>query len=146
MNHWNLSTASQRIQQWSDFRTEIASLCFADQCTAVAQWFRSWPMGARSVDPWDAHSWPSPWEILHHGWFCRCTAAILIYDTLTIINSSAPVELVLINDTTDVYVAALVEKTQLLNVHLGEVITWQEHRDIELVEHLGQPVRKHQQL
>lgn len=135
MSQWNNSTTNQRLNWWIQFRDSLRDLEFSEQLTSVARYFRSWPHGTRSVDYYDSNSWPTPWEILHHGLYCRNTAAILMHDTLRIINNHADLKLVLVDDLGEVYLALLVEKHCILNIVLGEVSSLASLNAVNIINH-----------
>lgn len=134
MSHWNNSTPDQRIQRWMQFRADIAGLELQEQAARTSEYFRDFPLGARSVDYYDPDSWPTPWEILHHKTYCRNSAGILMHDTLVIINKRATVKLVLIDDGDDVYLAPIINNSHILNVVLGEIIKMDALQDVKILE------------
>lgn len=134
MSHWNSSTPQYRIQRWMEFRADIAGMELREQAAATAQYFRDFPLGARSVDYYDPLTWPTPWEILHHKTYCRSSGGILMHDTLVIINKCATVELALIDDSQDVYLAPLIENSSILNMVLGEISNLASHPEVKIIQ------------
>lgn len=133
MSQWNNSTTNQRLNQWMTFRDSLRDFSFDEQVDQTARHFQDWPHGSRCVDYYDPDTWPTPWEILHHGLYCRNTAAILMHDTLRIINNHADLELVLVDDLGEVYLALLVEKHSILNVVLGEVSNLASLKEVKII-------------
>lgn len=137
MSWWNSSTAQQRIDSWAEFRERIRAYDFDRQLDEVAKYFGDCPIGSRQIDYYIPESWPSPWEILHHGDYCRSTTGILMYDTLKIVNRNTTIDLCLIDDMGDIYLAPLTNYGVILNVVLGEISRIDTHSDVKIVENFG---------
>lgn len=143
MSWWNLSTPEQRIDSWAEFREDIKELGFDDQIKEVAKYFSDVPIGSRVIDYYTPSSWPNPWEILHHGIYCRSTTGILMYDTLKIVNSDAPIDMCLIDDQGDVYLAPVTHYGVILNLVLGEISNLSIHSDVKIIDNLKGNLPRH---
>lgn len=143
MSHWNSSTPEQRIDDWAKFREELSSLDFQQQLVRVAEYFSDVPLGSRVIDYYTPSSWPSPWEILHHGLYCRSTTGILMYDTLKIVNRDAPIDICRIDDQGDIYLAPATNYGVILNLLLGEISNLDSHSDVKIIENFHNIARQY---
>jgi hypothetical protein len=134
MSWWNSSTSEQRIDSWAEFREQISNDCFDTQLKRVAEYFAEVPLGGRVIDYYTPSSWPSPWEILHHGIYCRSTTGILMYDTLKILNKDAPIDICRIDDQGDVYLAPVTNYGVIINLILGEISNLDTYSDVKIIE------------
>lgn len=134
MSRWLNSTPQYRIQQWKTLRESLVGQDIWSQAQGVAEYFRDIPFGARSLDYYDPESWPTPWEILHHHTYCRSSGGILMHDTLKIINKQAQLELVLIDDSEDVYLTPLIENSSILNMVMGEISNLTSHPEVQILQ------------
>lgn len=143
MSWWNSTTPEQRIDSWAEFRKEISSLDFERQLDRVAEYFAGVPLGSRVIDYYTPTSWPTPWEILHHGIYCRSTTGILMYDTLKIVNRDAPIDICRIDDQGDIYLAPVTHYGVILNLLLGEISNLDSYSDVKIIENFRNITRQY---
>jgi hypothetical protein len=76
-----LLAAKDRLSQWIALRSELSTMPEKDALVSVARYWASAPFQPKSR-PCDPSSWPSAWEMLHHGSWCRNSIASGIEATL----------------------------------------------------------------
>lgn len=86
-----------RIQEWKRFRNECYELFLDEKLEKIPKYFLNMPIAPSiSIDPWDSNTWPSPWEIVLEGDFCKYSVWVMIAYTFAFLGHE--VELVLIED------------------------------------------------
>lgn len=88
--------------------------------------FSKMPYGARTLDYYSPDKWPTPWEILYSGKFCKNSISLLMFYTLTLTGSDNNVELHLINDNEDMYLVPVIDSKYVLNYELVQVCNFEE--------------------
>jgi len=121
MKNWNNLSSSDRIFAWREFRQSIDELPKKKKIQKIAKFFSTIPIARRYIDYYTPESWPSPWEILHHGWSCQSSISLLIAYTLQI-STNVNFDLWLIDDSDDVYLVIVLEDGGVMNYELGKVI------------------------
>ena len=65
-------SSSQRLKDWRDFRKSVFELSEQEQLHKVIDWWGKTPFILQPVVDWeDISSWPSPWELINYGEYCR---------------------------------------------------------------------------
>lgn len=119
-------SCDDRLRLWKNLRTDLVNLSLEEQLKEIAKFYALMPFGTRMLDYHDPSAWPTPWEILFHGSFCRSSISLLMFYTLVLLNVNEHIDLELIDDGNDVYLVLVVGYTGtqdhfVLNYHLGEV-------------------------
>ena len=115
----------ESLRHWREFRSTLSELPIHARLEAVALFFRNTPFGSRTLDYYSSENWPTPWEILYYGSFCKSSISLLIAYTLFMVDNECDIRLYLIDDRSDIYLipAVRVENTwYMLNYYLGEII------------------------
>lgn len=81
MNPFMLS-ASERIDFWSSFRDSLPEMEEQIQLSKVASFWSLCPFSNWTMDPEVSKKWPTVWEMLHEGEYCRNAIALGIESTL----------------------------------------------------------------
>jgi hypothetical protein len=123
---WNSLSDEERLCLWKKLRADIKDLTLDEKLKEIAKFTAGIPFGSRTLDYYDTQDWPTPWEILYHGSFCKSSISLLIYYTLSLLDADVEVELELIEDGGDLYLVPVVQDTFLLNYHLGEVVYYSD--------------------
>jgi hypothetical protein len=118
---WNGLTDEDRLRLWKDLRKSIAGVDFATQLDSIAKFCAKMPFGSRTLDYYSPESWPTPWEILHHGSFCTSSTSLLIFYTITMISPETKVDLYLVEDSDDIFLLPIINDQFVLNYELGVV-------------------------
>jgi hypothetical protein len=124
MNPFLLSPRD-RLSDWKQFRSSLASMSEPDQLAAVARYWAQAPEMSYACDPEAPETWPTPWEMISDGGWCRHSRAIGMEFTLRLAGWHADrLRLALINDKdrSDVFFVLVVDEAYYLNYDHGEVV------------------------
>lgn len=123
---WNTIPNEERLHLWKKVRDDINALPLNDQLNNIAKFCSKIPYGSRTLDYYSPAEWPTPWEILFHGSFCTSSISLLIFYTLTLLNSPPDIELWLVEDVDGVYLLPIIDNQFVLNYELGMVNNYLE--------------------
>ena len=70
------TTVATRLEQYRELRTSKLSK------SKILEHFGEIKPRSRYIDYWTPKSWPKPFEILEHGYFCTTGISILLYQLL----------------------------------------------------------------
>jgi hypothetical protein len=126
---WNTIPNEERLRLWKNLREDIKDKKLNEILESVARFCSTIPFGSRSVDYYSPADWPTPWEILFYGSFCTSSISLLIYYTLILLPTTADIELLLVEDDTDVYLLPIIDNQFVLNYELGKVSNYSEIKD-----------------
>lgn len=121
---WNTIPNDERLRLWKQLRVDSKDKCLMEQLSSIAKFCSNIPFGARTIDYYNSDSWPTPWEILFYGSFCKSSISVLMFYTLTLLPSEKTIELFLIDDNGDIYLLPVIDNHSILNYHLGEISTY----------------------
>lgn len=110
-----------RLKMWKSLRNDIAAYTLSEQLTHIAVFFSKMPHESRTIDYYTPSDWPTPWEILFRGTFCKSSISLIMYYTISILNPKCKAELHLINDGEDEYLVPIIDSKFVLNYQLGAV-------------------------
>lgn len=114
---------------WRSVRTAVLDLSLAEQMPIIAKFFAEMPFGARTLDYYTPAEWPTPWEILYHGSFCKSSISLLIFYTLSLLHTDHVIELHLIDDRSDIYLLPVIDNKFALNYELGTISDYAEIKE-----------------
>ena len=117
--NWNSIPNAERLHLWKKLRQDIKGRELKEQLKMVATFFSEMPYSARTLDYYEPSTWPTPWEIIYNGAFCKSSISLLMFHTL--LTSNIDTQLILINDGADVYLLPLVDKTYVLNYQFNSI-------------------------
>jgi hypothetical protein len=124
MNHFMLSSP-ERIQSWGQFRDGLPTVDEETQLNNVAKFWALCPFAKWTVDPDAPKTWPSVWEMLHHGDYCKNAIAIGMEATLRL-SGWAPerLKLTMVKNLVDCeeFLTLIIDANQVLNYSYAEVI------------------------
>lgn len=126
---WNGVSNDERLRLWKNLRDDIKDETFENQLAEIARFYASTPFGSRSLDYYTPESWPTPWEILFHGLFCRSSISLLIFYTIQLVAPDHKIELQLIDDDGDIFLLPVVDDQFVLNYELGLVSKYLDLKD-----------------
>jgi hypothetical protein len=72
----------ERLADWKAFRQSITSLPEEQQLSAVARYWGRAPLSTIAYDAEDLSSWPTAWEMVSAGEWCRNSVAVGMEATL----------------------------------------------------------------
>jgi hypothetical protein len=124
MNIFMLSPA-ERLEAWGSFRDSLSALSDTAQLEQVAKFWALCPFGKWVVHPEDSKNWPSVWELLHDGEYCRNAIAIGIESTLRLGGfDTNRMKLVMAHHLEDheEFFVVIIDDTHVLNYSYGETV------------------------
>lgn len=126
-----LDPPHKRLANWREFRRELDSADVNAACEKVSQWWQFAPQSALSIDPYDISTWPSVWEMLHQGDYCKFSTAIGMAYTIFYIDESVKNRILRVYDhvNSDIYMTALINEHWLLNYNLCEMTEYNNVRN-----------------
>jgi len=126
---WNTIPNEERLHLWKKLRDDIKELSLINQVDEIAKFCSKMPFGSRTLDYYSPEDWPTPWEILFHGSFCTSSISLLMFYTLTLLNTPPTVELYLVEDDDGIYLLPIINNQFVLNYELGTVNNYSEIQD-----------------
>ena len=126
---WNTIPNEERLHLWKKLRDDIKELSLINQVDEIVKFCSKMPFGSRTLDYYSPEDWPTPWEILFHGSFCTSSISLLMFYTLTLLNTPPTVELYLVEDDDGIYLLPIINNQFVLNYELGTVNNYSEIQD-----------------
>jgi hypothetical protein len=123
---WNGLSSDERLRLWKNLRKGIADSDFKDRLLSIAEFYRLTPFGARTIDYYDAESWPLPWEMLFHGDFCKSSISLMIFYTVTMVSPDCKAQIQLVDEDGEVYLVPLFDDQFILNFTPGQISKYQD--------------------
>lgn len=132
---WNNIPNEERLRLWKNLRESISAQALPEQLDAIAKFFADMPYESRTIDYYSPASWPTPWEILFYGSFCKSSISLLMFHTLSLLHNGAQIELSLINDGDDLYLIPVIDYQFVLNYIPGTVNNLQDiNADLQIIK------------
>lgn len=118
-------TTTEKILAWRELRTELLEKTLNEVIDRVQDWWTYSPWVKKTVDPYQPDSWPTPWELLDRGEFCRSAIALGQAYTLWMCSPNTEVELWLVNNFSEknIHLVVVIEKKTVLNYTLGQILS-----------------------
>lgn len=135
MIQWNNLSFEERMEIWSQHRSDLKYVDKIEAKEVVVKFFRDVPIGSRSFDFYTPENWPTPWEILHESMFCESGISLMMYYSLKV-NGNDDVRLWLINDGNDTYLVPVVDDC-ILNYSPGEAVHTSQITTIDIVDKIN---------
>lgn len=122
-----LTSPSERLKEWRKFKLFLNNeMTDMEHLIEVNNWWAQCPLSARSLDPYTAETWPSGWELIYRGDFCRSAISLGMEQTLLLRNgrwNSDRVKLHLIDDNKeDIFLVVNIDDKWILNYEYNNVI------------------------
>lgn len=123
-------TTTEKILAWRKFREEVKDKTLDEVIETVDLWWTYAPWVKKTMDPFKPDTWPTPWDMLNRGEFCRSAIALGQAYTLWLCFPSASVELWLVNNFSeqDIHLVVVIDEKTVLNYTLGHVLNIEECR------------------
>jgi hypothetical protein len=124
---WYGST-SEKILAWRELRTTALQNSLENIIASVNDWWTYSLWVNKTIDAYKPETWPSPWELLNRGEFCRSAIALGQAYTLWLCSPDTQVELWLVNNFSekDIHLVVVIDEKTVLNYVLGQVLTIEE--------------------
>ncbi len=117
-----LLAGNERLDHWKKFRKSMSGLAETDQLNAVAQYWSQTPLLSIAYNCDAPNTWPTIWEMIQEGDWCRNSTAIGIDGTLRLIGFN-PDRLslgwLLDQENSTMLMVVCVDNTTLLNYDWG---------------------------
>lgn len=128
-------TTTEKILAWREFRKQAVEKSSEDLISLVNNWWTYSPWVNKAIDPFKPKSWPTPWQLLEKGEFCRSAIALGQAYTLWICAPKNKTELWLVNNFSEkeLHLVAVVDSKFVLNYTLGQINSIEEC-DMEVLE------------
>lgn len=122
LTHW-YGTTSEKILSWRELRKQSAEAGAKAAISMINNWWTYAPWVRKTIDPYKPDSWPTPWDMINKGYFCRSAIALGQAYTIWTIFPQLDCEIWLINNKSeqDVHLVTVIDKTMVLNYIMGHV-------------------------
>lgn len=115
----------ERLADWKQLRKSLPALPEPEQLARVARYFAQAPLAKFTYDVDDLTSWPSPWDMIIEGDWCRSSVAVGMEFTLRLSGWNED-RLTLHHrkdyDISDQFILLQIDDTHVLNYHHGQVV------------------------
>lgn len=124
---WYKST-SEKILAWRNLRENLKDKNQEEIINEVNNWWTFTPWVKKTIDPFKPETWPTPWDMINKGEFCRSAIALGQAYTLWMSCPEMFTELWLVNNFSekDVHLIAVIDESDVLNYTLGQVLNVKE--------------------
>lgn len=133
LTHW-YGTTSEKILSWRELRKQSANLTVEEAVKKITDWWTYAPWVKKTIDHYNPANWPTPWDMIKQGEFCRSALALGQAYTVWILFPQLDCELWLINNRSeqDIHLVVVIDKKMVLNYNVGHVEQL-ENMDYELL-------------
>lgn len=114
-------SGDERLHLWKQFRNEIKDLSLNSRLEKIAEFCSTIPDGRRTMDYYSPADWPTPWEIIFRGEFCKSSISLIIFYTLALSNGKEQIELWVVKDNNGDYLLPVINDQFILNYEIGKV-------------------------
>lgn len=125
----------RRLEDWRQFRKSLQGLSENDQLIKVAEYWSATPLVTWCINDLDSTEWPTPWELIHDGEFCKSGISYLMYETLLLADPAVwtknRMQLIVIKDkkNSEMFLILIIDNEFILNYSHGEVMKWATIKD-----------------
>ena len=121
-------TTTEKILAWRELRQEAVDMTVDSIVKAVNTWWTFTPWVRKTIDPYKPETWPTPWDMINKGEFCRSAIALGQAYTLWMTSPNTNTELWLVNNFSekDVHLVVVIDQNTVLNYTLGQVLNIEE--------------------
>jgi sugar phosphate isomerase/epimerase len=127
----------ERLADWRNFRKSITEIPELDQFNAVVNYWSRAPLKNIAYDIEDIENFPTPWEMIYAGDWCRNSIAIGMEFTLRLAGiDEKRLELRMINDSTisDMMLTVVIDSNYVLNYDWGHVFIGNLSKDAKIIK------------
>jgi hypothetical protein len=137
-------TTTEKILAWRELRQQAADKSLLETIEMINAWWTYTPWVRKTIDPYDTSTWPTPWDMINLGQFCRSAIALGQAYTLWLCRPDVKTELYLVNNFSekDIHLIAVIDEKFVLNYILGQVLML-EQCDFELLNTVNRQDLKH---
>jgi hypothetical protein len=140
---WYGST-TEKILAWRELRITSLTDSIENIIARVNSWWTYSPWVRKTIDPYKPETWPTPWDMINRGEFCRSAIALGQAYTLWLCAPGHDIELWLVNNFSekDVHLVAVIDEKTVLNYTLGQVMNIEEC-DFEILDRITKSQLSH---
>lgn len=122
LTHWYGST-SEKILNWRELRQKAAEQGVKASIDLINNWWTYAPWVRKTIDPYKPETWPTPWDMIQKGHFCRSAIALGQAYTFWTLFPDMDCELWLINNKSeqDIHLVVVIDHELVLNYTMGHV-------------------------
>jgi hypothetical protein len=132
MNQWQ-QEPTQRLKLWRRFRNDLNKLDDDDALQQLTDWWKTAPVAARVIDPYDNTNWPDPWELIYNDQYDENTVTLGMCYTLQLIEWPCTLQLVQCNQKNEIKLILLVDDKHVLNYSYGMICDVSEISHCEIL-------------
>jgi hypothetical protein len=125
MNVFMMSPA-ERLAAWGSFRDALPTQSENEQLGNVAKFWAQCPFKKWVIHPEDSQGWPTIWELLHDGDYCRNAIALGIEATLRLSGFDANrLKVVMVRHLEDQeeFFVVIIDDAHVLNYSYAETVS-----------------------
>ena len=127
------NTPQGRLDNWKALRHKITELNDRDAMEMVAEYWGLAPLSNFSYNPEAPEYWPSPWEMVSHGDWCRYIVAVGMEFTFRLAGwAPERMEIVFFRDydISEEVMVLKIDGQYALNYSIGKVVDWPQTEKI----------------
>lgn len=134
LTHW-YGTATEKILSWRELRKSLQTVGVDSAIKDIADWWTYAPWVKKTIDPYKPETWPTPWDMINKGHFCRSAIALGQAYTIWSIFPNIDCEIWLINNRSeqDIHLITVVNHSIMLNYTMTDLVPI-ETGDFELLQ------------
>ena len=143
LNLW-YGTTIEKILAWRELRQQAIDNTTDNVVQSINTWWTYSPWVKKTMDPYKPDTWPTPWELINRGEFCRSAIALGQAYTFWVASPNINAELWLINNFSekDIHLVVVIDEKTMLNYTLGHVLPIEEC-DYELLNKISKSQLSH---
>jgi hypothetical protein len=131
---WQLSL-KERLKRWRLLRSEVKELpSTSEKVTKVLDFWKSTPVSARAMDPYDNSTWLSPWELLEENVYDDNSISLMMAYTLQYSNTPTRLLLVQDVDNSEIKLIVLVDNKYVINYNYNTIDTLDSIGNVNILE------------
>lgn len=118
-------TTTEKILAWRDLREHVKRGNFDQAIKVIEDWWTFTPWVRKTMDPYKPDTWPTPWDMINKGQFCRSAIALGEAYTIWTCFPNIDTELWLINNFSekDIHLIVVIQKNTVLNYTPSQILT-----------------------
>ena len=122
LTHW-YGTTTEKILSWRGLRNAAAGTDIDQSIKSISDWWTYAPWVKKTIDQYAPETWPTPWDMISKGNFCRSAVALGQAYTIWTLYPDTKCELWLINNRSeqDVHLITVIDASKVLNYHMGSI-------------------------
>ncbi len=127
------NSPDERLEQWKSVRKQISEIDDRQAMELVAEYWGYVPLSNFSYNPEIAEDWPTPWEMVYRGDWCKHLVAVGMEATLRLAGWDASrLQIVAFRDydISDELTVLKIDDKWALNYNIGKVINWPDTEQI----------------